>query len=155
MTRTSRIIWAAVIVVVILIAVAIILRSRKPAAQKTSTAITHPLNHIQPTYAENGDLASTFPTGLVLGTKPDVTQSYSVPSGDQSQSTAEFDVQETPDTIFQAYIAYFHANSYGIISEQESQSAGSIYASSKGADISVIINSVQNSSSVFVSYLKK
>jgi len=144
-----------VVVVAIIIAAAIILRHRKAVAPKNSAAITRSPIHIQPTYATGGDLANGFPSDLVLGTKPDITQSYSVPYGNQSQSTTSFQVQDSSDALFQSYLTYFQTNSYGIISKQQTKTLDSIYASNKDADISVTITQATGGSRADVSYLKK
>jgi hypothetical protein len=153
MTRTTKIVWIAAIVVVILIVIASFLNLRRHRAV-TPPAAT-PLTDIQPTYAPNGQLAPTFPKDILLGARPEITQSYSVPYGTQNQSTTSFQVQDNPDALFQAYITYFQSNSYGIISKQQTKTLDSIYASNKGADISVTITQVTGGSRADVSYLKK
>ena len=153
MTRITKLIWMGSCVLVIIIALVILLRLRKQEAT-TSPSVT-PLVQVEPTYAPSGQLASTFPTDLLLGAMPDITQSYSLPYNSQNQSTVEYTAQGSPDALFQDYLTYFQANHYGVITKQQTSSLDSLYASSMAADISVIIVPGRGQCSINTSFLKK
>lgn len=155
MTRTAKLIWIVAVALVVIIVLVILVKLRK---HETKTPIaSSPLVHVQPSYAPSGQPVATFPKYLLPGANPDITQSYSVPYNSQSQSTVEYTVQGSLNVIFQDYLTYFQADEYGVISKQQTATRDNIYASSKDADVSVMIVPAHSAgqSLVTVSYLKK
>jgi flagellar basal body-associated protein FliL len=158
MTSKHKTIWVTVVIlVVIIIAAFIVLLLRKHGSQLSTKSNQSQQSQkiVQPTYAPSGQLVSSFPKDLLIGIKPTITQSYSLPYKNQSQATTTYLVQETPAEIFQASLAYLNSHSYDVLSKQQAVQSDTIYATGNGADISVVILPDASQSMVVVSYLTK
>lgn len=159
MTQTQKRVWAVGIPVVLIIVAAFVFWQNKRVAQpsaKPKQATTQQIQKvIQPTFASNGQLSTFFPKDLLIGTKPIIIQSYSLPYGSKSQSVTAYLAQDTTDKVFKAYLAYCQSNHYEIINQQQSAKSNTIYAIRNDGEISVTIVPYNSQSQVNTSYMER
>ena len=143
----------AAVVVVAMITTVFLLNARKhehPAA----TPVTQS-RYIHPTYAAVGQVVTGFPRALLLGEKPQISQSYGLANSSKNEYTTSYTSADIADSVLQGYVLYFQANHYGILSKEQTSALDLVYAANKDADVSVRIAFTQGHSSVTVSYLPK
>lgn len=155
MTKRTLYIVLGVIILLAVAVVAVIVLVRARNHRVPQTATTQAPLHIHPTYAPTGQLAAGFPKDLLVGAAPAISESYITAFGQQTQATATYTDREPVNALLQAFLAYFRANGFGVISTTHAGNTESLYAVKKDADISVIITPGQGQCSVVVSYLKK
>jgi hypothetical protein len=156
MTQTQKAICAAGLLVGILAVTFVIIRYQKPKPPSPA-ALSRQVKPklLEPTYAPTGQAVPSFPSTLLLDANSQIAQSYSVPYGNNTQSTVIYDTPDSPDKAYEEYLSVLQSEKYSILTKKQTSTLDTVYATTNEADISVMISPKSSGSSINISYLHK